>query len=48
VKIKTDGSMRWDTSDSSTLKLSFSMYYVLWVIYSFSLLFDPINMTTEG
>jgi hypothetical protein len=25
-KLKTDGSMRWATSDSSTLPLPFSMY----------------------
>jgi hypothetical protein len=29
MKLKTDMSMRWTTSDLATLTLSFSLYYVL-------------------
>jgi hypothetical protein len=48
VKLKTDGSMRWATSDPATLALLFSLYYALGAVLSFSLLLGPINRTLEG
>jgi hypothetical protein len=29
IKLKTDGSMRWTVSDSSTPTLPFSLYYAI-------------------
>jgi hypothetical protein len=29
IKLKTDGSMRWTTSDPATLALAFSLYYII-------------------
>jgi hypothetical protein len=48
VKLKTDGSMRWATPTPATLALSFSFYYALGILSSFSFLFGPINRILEG
>jgi hypothetical protein len=48
IKVKTDGSMRQDISDSPTLTLSFLMYLALGAFQSFSLLLGTINRTLGG